>query len=143
MSSETHSARALAEIVSRIGDARYAVVNEAGRHRVVCDEGITDGGQDAGAKPYELYLSALGACTAMTLKMYAERKGWPLESVDVRLAFLRGEAGDRIARELVVRGELDDAQRARLADIAERTPVTLTVKAGTPVDTTLAPREAA
>ena len=70
--------------------------------------------------------------------MYAEKKGWPLEGLDVRLEYLGGETPPRIERVLTPAGPLDEAQCARLADVAERTPVTLAVKNGVPVHTTLA-----
>lgn len=129
--------RSVERVVSRIGETNYAVVNEAGRHRIMCDEPVEGGGQDAGASPYALYLSALGACTIITLRMYAERKAWPLRTAEADCEFLRDDTGSRIVRRIVVRGELDEAQRTRLAEIAERTPVTLTVKAGTPIETTV------
>jgi putative redox protein len=90
-----------------------------------------------GRLPFSLLLSALGACTAATLKMYAERKGWPFEGLDVSLTYIRSDHGDRIERQLDPKGPLDDAQRARLADIAERTPVTLVIKGGVAIDTRL------
>jgi putative redox protein len=120
-----------------IGTTPYAVSIEAGRHRLTADEPVRVGGQDAGPSPFNLLLSALGACTAATLKMYAERKDWPLEALDVSLTFIRGEQGDRIERQLDPKGPLDEAQRQRLADIAERTPVTLVLKSGIVIDTRL------
>jgi putative redox protein len=106
---------------------------------LVADEGPRLEGADAGPDPFELLLSSLGACTAITLRMYAARKAWPLASVDVRLAW-RGEPGvpPLIERELAFDGPLDQAQRARLADIAERTPVTLVLKSAAEIRTTLA-----
>lgn len=127
----------LGAVKAGIGTTPYAVSIEAGRHRLTADEPVKMGGQDAGPPPFDLLLSALGACTAATLKMYAERKGWPLEALDVSLAFIRGEQGDRIERQLDPRGPLDEAQRQRLADIAERTPVTLVIKSGVVIDTHL------
>lgn len=77
----------------------------------------------------------------MTLRMYAEHKGWPLEAVQVRLSYLSEDVATlgEVRREIRLVGELDDAQRARLADVAERTPVTRVVKAGVEVRTTLVP----
>jgi putative redox protein len=69
--------------------------------------------------------------------MYAELKGWPIEALDVSLTYIRSDHGDRIERRLDPRGPLDGAQRARLADIAERTPVTLVLKSGVAIDTRL------
>jgi putative redox protein len=127
----------LGAVRAEIGATPYAVSIEAGRHRLTADEPVKLGGQDAGPSPFSLLLSALGACTAATLKMYAERKGWPLEALAVSLTFIRGDQGDRIERRLDPKGPLDDAQRARLADIAERTPVTLVIKSGVVIDTRL------
>ena len=91
------------------------------------------GGQDAGPAPYELLCSALCACTAITLRMYAERKQWLLSAVQVDAHFKEGA----ITRVLNFEGELDKEQRMRLADVAERTPVTLTLKQGLSITTTL------
>lgn len=128
----------LGKVKAGIGKAPYAVTIEAGRHQLTADEPVKLGGKDAGPPPFDLLLSALGACTAATLKMYAERKGWPLEALDVDLSFVRNEQGDRIERLLHPKGPLDAEQRARLADIAERTPVTLVIKSGVAINTGLA-----
>ncbi|AEG51276.1 OsmC family protein [Sphingobium chlorophenolicum L-1] len=86
--------------------------------------------------PYDLLLASLGACTAITLKMYTARKGWPLASLDVELRF--NVVGEEKMIEPVLRIHgLDDEQKARLADIAERTPVTLALKSGLPITTRL------
>jgi len=129
----------MAHATATIGQARYKVSITTGAHALIADEGPPLGGQDVGPAPYDLLLAGLGACTSITLKMYAERKGWDLQSLSVDLK-LRKE-GDRtlINRVLHVEGALDDEQRARLADIAERTPVTLTLKAGADIVTELAP----
>lgn len=106
-----------------------------GRHRLVADEPLAVGGNDAGPNPYELLLMSLGACTAMTLRLYARRKQWPLERVAVRLSHARIHAEDcaecetraglvdRIECEIELKGPLDAAQRARLLEIAEMCPV--------------------
>lgn len=108
---------------------------EMGRHRLVADEPVEAGGTDAGPSPYELLLAALGACTSMTLSMYARRKRWPLERVTVRLQHGRIHAQDcaeceskeglldRIEREISLTGPLDAEQRERLLAIANRCPV--------------------
>lgn len=123
---------------ARIGETRYRVEIETGHHRLVADEPKALGGGDTGPPPFGLLVSALGACTAATLKMYAERKGWPLESLDVALRYLKSDDGDHIERVLTPHGPLDAEQRARLADIAERTPVTLAIKGGVAIRTELA-----
>jgi putative redox protein len=118
-----------------IGAEPYRVELRARGHRLVADEPTSSGGADAGPTPSELLLSALGACTAITLRMYADRKGWPLAGVEVGLLQERVGDQERISRRIRLDGDLDDAQRARLLDIAERTPVTRAVKQGLPVDT--------
>ena len=121
-----------------IGSINYAVSITAGHHQLNADESAKLGGKDTGPAPYELLCSALGACTAITLRMYAERKAWPLRAVHVDVRFeWQGKEG-AIARVLSFEGELDNEQRARLADIAERTPVTLTLKHGVAITTTVA-----
>jgi len=120
------------------GDApRYVQKITAGRHELLADEHASLGGADAGPGPFSYVLSGLGACTSITLRMYAERKGWRLGTVSVRLRFLREETGIRIERDVAVGGELNDDQRARLADICERTPVTLALKGGIEIRTKL------
>ena len=113
-----------------------------GPHQVVADEPKDAGGNDAGPNPYELLLAALGTCTSMTLRMYADRKGWKLEEVRVALTHARSYARDcaecdekptmidRIERQITLTGELSGAQRERLLEIADRCPVhrTLTSK---------------
>jgi putative redox protein len=120
-----------------LGPENYRTAIRAGHHDIVADEPPSHGGADAGPAPFELLLSGLGACTAITLRMYAERKGWPLGQVNVELRYVRDGDQGRIDRTLTLEGPLDDAQRTRLADVAERTPVTLVVKKGVEVVTEL------
>jgi len=88
------------------------------------------GGTDTGPTPYELLLSGLAACTAITLRMVGERKGWTLGDIHVDVELHKDETGaDRIARTVSMTGALDPGQRAALAEIAEKTPVTKTIKA--------------
>jgi uncharacterized OsmC-like protein len=107
----------------------------AGSHRVIADEPVSAGGTDAGPTPYDLVLAALGACTSMTVTLYARRRGWPLEGVTVTLTHSKIHAADcaecetregkldRIETELRVRGPLAPDQRQRLLEIAEKCPV--------------------
>jgi putative redox protein len=128
----------MAHGVARIGRDKYRTQIEVGGHALTADEPEALGGANAGPAPYDLLLASLGACTAITLRMYADRKAWPMESVDVGLHFLRSDdGGSRIERTLTIVG-LDAEQQAKLADIAERTPVTLTLKAGVIILTSLA-----
>ena len=131
----------MAKVVVRSRDGLQQEIT-VGKHRLVADEPVEAGGADAGPEPYALLLSALGACTSMTLRLYARRKGWPLEEVTVELEHARvhaqdcadceGEAGrvDRIQRRVRLRGPLDSVQVARLAEIARRCPVHKTLVAG-------------
>lgn len=94
-----------------------------GPHQLRADHEVAEGGSDTGAGPHELLLSALGACTSMTLRVYAARKGWPLEAVTVTLTGGTVEGRYVINRQLVLKGPLDDEQRARLLEIASKCPV--------------------
>jgi putative redox protein len=134
MPEEPHT---LARASADIGQISYKVDIRAGHHDLVADEPKALGGGDAGASPFGLLLSSLGACTAITLKMYAQRKDWPLEHVHIDLRISRTDDVFAIERAITLRGPLDAAQRARLADIAERTPVTLAIKQGAPITTQL------
>jgi uncharacterized OsmC-like protein len=120
--------------VTETGTGTYTQEITAGRHRLVSDEPRPIG-EDAGPTPYDLLLAGLGACTSMTVRMYAARKGWPLEQVRVTLRHSRIHAEDcaecetergwidHIDRDVQLTGDLDDNQRQRLMHIAERCPV--------------------
>jgi putative redox protein len=123
-------------------DPAYAVDVRAGTHHLVADESAAAGGGDAGPNPFRLFLSGLAACTAMTLRMYAERKGWDVATIEVRVDYMVPDGGAaRIERTIRLPSSVPPEQRDRLADIAERTPVTLAVRAGTPITTTIAIEE--
>jgi putative redox protein len=136
MTSVRHIAHATASTGS---DApAYRVDVEAARHRMVADESVGAGGGDAGPSPFGFLVSGLAACTAMTLRMYAERKNWELRSIAVDIRYDIDDAGDaHIERTITLPSELDSEQRRRLGEIAEKTPVTLAVRNGTPISTTL------
>lgn len=102
----------------------YATQLVVGHHHTVADEPVDLGGGDTGPSPTEILLSALGACTAITVRMYAERKQWPLDGVEVKLAYAeRGKEKTVISRQLELRGNLDSGQRERLLQIANACPV--------------------
>jgi putative redox protein len=102
----------------------YAATIAIGEHRLPADEPLESGGGDTGPSPTQLLLSALGACTSITLRMYAERKQWPVKSIRVELSYAERSPGKTvIARHVHVEGDLDDEQRARLLQIANACPV--------------------
>jgi len=113
----------------------YAQKIETAGHHLTADEGRAAGGTDTGPAPYGLLLASLGACTSITLRMYADRKNWQLGEIHVALRHQKSEAGDQIEREIRFGAALTDEQRTRLAEIAEKTPVTRTIKAGASIST--------
>ena len=112
---------------------------EIGGHRVRADEENEKGGDNTGPAPHELLLAALGSCTAMTLKVYAERKGWPLRDARVVLKASTTDAGFVIARQLTLTGDLDADQRQRLIEIADKCPVNKTLSGTITIQTTAVP----
>jgi putative redox protein len=129
-------------VVAETGEGQFTQCLLDGRHRLLADEPSTVGGDDKGPGPYELLLMALGACTSMTLRLYANRVHWPLDRVIVRLRHSRIYAEDcagcenkqslldHIEREIELLGALSPEQRTRLMAIADKCPVhkTLTSK---------------
>ncbi len=128
----------MAHAVATIGTTNWATQVVMGPDSLIVDEPAALGGQGAGPAPYDVLLASLGACTAITLRMYAERKRWPLTGVEVDLKHFKDGDRSKVERVLHLNGTLDPEQRARLADIAERTPVTLTLKGGADITTSLA-----
>jgi putative redox protein len=114
----------------------YGVRIDAGGHALRGDEPVGQGGADTGPPPFGLLLSGLGSCTAITLRMYAGRKGWPLTGIDVTLTYVVKDKDTRWINRLITFHGVDDDQRAKLAEIAEKTPVTRAVRAGTEIRTT-------
>ena len=128
----------MAHARASIGTTKYATAIAAGHHQLIADEGPELGGKDAGPAPYDLLSAALGACTVITLRMYAERKQWPVTAVHADVNFVREGDKQHIDRVLTIEGNVDAEQKKRMADIAERTPVTLTLKGGLEIRTKLA-----
>lgn len=134
--------------VAETGTGTYIQQITAGRHQFIADEPLPTG-NDAGPSPYDLLLAALGTCTSMTVRMYADRKGWPLDRVRITLRHWRIHAKDcadcettngwvdRIDRRVELTGALDDGQRDRLLLIAERCPVHQTLTSEVRVTTSL------
>lgn len=137
-------------VVAETGDGSFQQLITIGTHRLLADEPVGLGGTDTGPSPYDLLLAGLGACTAMTLRMYAGRKGLPLDQVRVALRHAKIHAADcqtcettqgqidRIERVITLTGDLDDAQRARLLEIADKCPVHRTLTAEISIQSRLA-----
>ena len=111
-----------------------------GRHTLIADQPAEAGGDDAGPAPHEWILAGLGACTSMTVKMYATRKAWPLESVEVSVSGDHVDGTFVLTRLLVLRGPLSEEQRARLLEIANKCPVHRSLSGPIRIDTDLAAR---
>ncbi|MET8809845.1 OsmC family protein [Streptomyces sp. NPDC004546] len=120
----------MVHVSEQAGLARLLAV---GPHRLIADEGAP-AGNDTGPDPIELLLAALGACTSMTMRMYAERHAWPLRDVQVRLR-LEQDGEPAIVREIFLDGDLDDEQQSRLMAVAQRCPVHRLLSAPPPLTT--------
>lgn len=128
-------------ITASIGTAHYPTTIAAAGHSLTADEPASAGGGGAGPDPYALLLSALASCTLITLRMYADRKEWPLEAAEVEVGHDRIHAKDCegcesaegmitvITRRLKLKGDLDEGQRKRLLEIAGKCPVHKTLEA--------------
>ncbi len=109
--------------VKTLPPGKFAQTVSVGALSLLADEEVTDGGTDLGPAPFEWLLSSLGACTSMTLKMYADRKGWPLESCEVTLTGVNAPNGLSIMRTVQLTGALSEEQRTALLGIANKCPV--------------------
>lgn len=110
---------------------------QVGGLEIIADEPKESGGDDLGLAPHELVLAGLGACTSMTLKLYADRKGWPLERAEVTLDAERTSTAFTIRRRIEIHGPLDADQRTRLLEIASKCPVHKTLTGEIAIESTL------
>ena len=127
------------DVVVRWGSGKVGQDIEIGTHKLRADEPADKGGDDNGPEPHELLLAALGSCTAITLKFYADRKGWPLRDVQVKLTGGSADGKYAISRQLTLTGELDAEQRQRLVEIAGKCPVHKTLTGEIAITTTETP----
>lgn len=130
-------------VVAENGAGRYQQQVTVAAHTLIADEPVSMGGNDAGPAPFDYLLTALGACTSMTLRMYAELKQLPLERVSVTLTHekveVEGEGKiDRISRRIGLEGNLTPEQRNRMLEIANRCPVHRTLSGNLEIDSSLA-----
>lgn len=140
--SEPHPEDAGGWVTAHIGKQGFTTEVIAGAHKMTADEPSSVGGTDLGPTPYDYLLSALAGCTVMTLRMYADRKGWPLEGATVQLRSGRSHEKDcgtcetekvgigHIQRRIRLSGELTDDQQKRLVAIADRCPIKQTLERG-------------
>ena len=136
MTTVRHVARAVGSTGSSA--PAYRVDIRVGAHQLVVDEPPDAGGGDIAPSPFGLLASALAACTATTLRMYAERHDWELSTIEVDVRYdVDDDRRGTMARSITVPGVLSGEQVDALASIAERTPVTRAVRAGTPITTTM------
>lgn len=132
--------------VRETGAGSYTQEVSAGSHVFTADEPKELGGLDSGPAPYDMLLAALGSCTAMTIRMYANQKKWPLEGVSVTLTHRKETGADKVKRDVITReisleGDLDDTQRQRLLEIANKCPIHKTLESKPEINSTLAPAQ--
>lgn len=131
-----------ATLAVETGEGTFGTSVRMGPYSLTADEPVSAGGLGAGPNPYDLLMAALAACTTMTVRLYADRKGMALERVEARVQQVSrrsaGAAQDAFERELELVGALTDDERARLLTIAERCPVSRTLAGGSQIRTYLA-----
>lgn len=126
-------ARIIHAHVSETGESAFAVDIEVSGHHIKGDEPMDNGGKNLGPSPYDVLLSALGECTAMTVRWYALQQKWPLDKVEVQLTHHKEGRQDVFTKAVTVYGtQLTNEQRARLVEIAAKCPVQRTLE-GTPI----------
>jgi len=131
--------------VTENGKGDFGLTVDIGAHRLTADEPVEAGGEGNGPDPYEFVMAGLGACTAMTVRLYARRKQWPLEHLQVLVTHPQqrseGGATDTFDRKITLTGPLTDEMRGRLLDIATRCPVSKTLSLGSELRAGLADAE--
>lgn len=144
---ETETGEPGVVMVRETREGKFTQAVTIGRHRLRADEPVASGGTDTGPSPYDFLLAGLGACTSMTLRLYADQKQWPLERVSVRLSHRKIHAADcadcetregrldRIEREISLAGALSAEQRTRLMEIADKCPVHRTLRSEVSIKT--------
>lgn len=123
-----------------IGKEKYTTTLTAGKHELISDEPESSGGMDKGPNPYDYLLMSLGSCTAITLRMYIERKEWQVDDIYVELRHFKDHAEDcedcdeksaridKIEKEIIINGDLNDEQLNRLLEISHKCPVNKTLQ---------------
>src|SRR3954452_21979954 len=115
------------EISVRLGGTNYACIISDGRHEWMMDEPVDNGGNDIAHDPFAALLASIGSCSAITMKMYAQRKGWPVEEIEIRMSLatqtVAGKKKSVFKRDMFVKGNLNREQLVRLEQIAAACPV--------------------
>jgi putative redox protein len=129
----------IAEITAKLGSTDFLMNLSNDIHHWQADEPEELGGKNQGPNPYELLLSSLSACSAITMKMYANRKEWPLEGVEIKCDLVKQDAGSPswIVRKIEIQGPLDEDQKTRLIQIADLCPVHKMLSSGVKIQTEL------
>ncbi|WP_118953333.1 OsmC family protein [Taibaiella helva] len=127
----------MATITAITGKEHYRTEIRTSAHEIIADEPLGYGGKGLGPAPDELLAAALGSCTSITLRMYADRKGWPLDRVAVTVGLSRESGRTEMTMDLVLDGTLDEKQRNRLLEIAHKCPVHLTLNQPVTIHTSL------
>ncbi len=123
LGTKQHYGNGMRSVTVRTGEGKFQQTITVGSHRLLGDEPVALGGDDAGPSPHEMLLAGLGSCTSMTIKMYADRKGWPLRSVEVQLSAERRDDAWVVKKLVQVSGELSEEQQKRLLEIGAKCPV--------------------
>ena len=146
---EKKELRSHRKVLARIGKEGFTTELKAGKHNLYADEPESVGGNDLGPSPYDLLMTALGSCTAMTIRMYADRKKWPVDEINVHLDHMKVHAHDcdecdsasskidHIEKSIEFKGDLDEKQKNRLLEIADKCPVHRTLQGDIKITTEL------
>lgn len=125
----------ITSVHTSISEEKYHSKIAAGAHVLIADEPANEGGADLGPTPIQLLAGSLGSCTTITLRMYADRKGWPLQGADVDVTIDRTTTQASIQRKIRLHGPLDETQRARLMQVADACPVHKMLSAAIAINT--------
>jgi len=129
-------------LAAETGTDTFQVHIDTGDHQFLMDEPVDYGGQGTGPSPFDLLAAALASCTLMTMKLYAKRKGWDVDGIEVRVSHQKGSAAERDRFDRIVKlGDVTDEQRDGLLKIAQRCPVDLLLERGADVTVSLAHKE--
>jgi putative redox protein len=126
-------------VIVKASQEKYKTLISGGNHTIVADEKVKAGGGDTGMNPFELLLSSLGACTSVTLRMYANRKGWNIKELTVQLSLDRMKDSTTIYRKITLEGDLSEEQRMRLLQVARACPVSKILEGQVIIESVLTP----